>query len=73
MGPAGLDPERRSVATTKAWSARKKRGHPPPFEWALQDLNLRPTDYESALVENASLRGATGAHVNAPMPTREIP
>ena len=50
-----------------------KGGVTPRLEWALQDLNLRPTDYESALVENLSLREPTGQHLSAPMPTREVP
>ena len=45
----------------------------PYFEWALQDLNLATTDYEFALVDNASLRVPTTPHLNAPLPAREHP
>ncbi len=63
---------RRSGARTKD-AGHTKGGVAPRLEWALQDLNLRPTDYESAHIGNASLRVPTGTHVNAPVPTREVP
>ncbi len=39
-----------------AWAGAKAAGRKRPrrgaAEWALQDLNLRPTDYESAALTN---------------------